>query len=292
MPGFNSIRSLVDREVTDGATVYTGWRKLPSVATAAGFWQDLSMAPGNPRPNYYASSPQIAARLAQSTDGGIYHGGAVSPSTKHLRILTALTAAAGAVPLPMTLCDYLLYYPFLDESIIDEEQVMDNTVGLSRYTNGAGVRIMAVVVAGHTVGTGTFFTVNYTNQAGVAGRTTLPAQLGTQFVNGTIATSARATASCFAPFLPLQAGDTGVRSVEGITFTGIPDVGLVTLVLVKPLADISLRGIDAPVEVDFLIDRPSSPRIVDDAYLNFIALAGGSLSAAQIMGDATFTWSS
>jgi hypothetical protein len=291
MPGFNSMRSLVDREVTDGATVYTGWRKVPSVVTSIGFWQDLSMAPGNPRPNYYASSPYVAARLSQSTDGGIPHGGAVSPSTKHLRRIMAMTVTAGAVPLPMILCDYLLYYPFVDESLIDEVQAMDNTVAMSRYTDGAGIRIMAVVVAGHTVGTGTFFTCSYTNQAGVAGRTTVSTRLGGQFVNGTIATSARATASCFAPFLPLQAGDTGVRSIESCTFTGIPDVGLMTLVLVKPLADISIRGIDAPVEVDFMRDRPSLPRVYDDAYLNFLALPSGSLSAAPIMGDASFTWS-
>lgn len=292
MPGFNSVRSLVDREVTDGATVYTGWRKVPAVVTSIGFWQDLSMAPGNPRPQYYAAAPYVAARLAQSTDGGIFHGAAVSPSTKHLRRLMALTVTAGAVPLPMILCDYLLYYPFIDESLIDEVQAMDNAVTIPRYTTGEGVQIMAVVVAGHTVGTGTFFTCSYTNQAGVPGRTTLPTQLGGQFVNGTIATSARATASCFGPFLPLQNGDTGVRSIESCTFTGVPDVGLMTLALVKPLADISLRGIDAPVEVDFLRDRPSLPRIYDDAYLNFLALANGSLSAAPIMGDASFAWSS
>ena len=296
MPGFNSVRSLVDREVTTGSTVYTGWRKVPSVVTSIGFWQDLSMAPGNPRPNYYASAPLISTALAQSTDGGIYHGGAVSPSTKHLRKLTALTVTAGAVPLPMMLCDYLLYYPFIDESIINEEQAMNpavgSPVGLPRYTDGEGVRIMAVVVAGHTVGTGTFFTVDYTNQDGTAGRVTGRTQLGGQFVNGTIATSARATASCFAPFLPLQSGDTGVRSIEGVTFTGVPDVGLLTLVLVRPLASFALRGIDAPIEVDFLRDRPSMPRVYDDAYLNFLALAAGSLSAANIMGDAQFTWSS
>jgi len=249
------------------------------------------MAPGNPRPNYYASAPLVAARIAQSTDGGLYHGGAVSPKSKHLRRLTALTVTAGAVPLPMILCDYLLYYPFIDEGTVDEEQVTDNSVALSRYTTGDGVMMMAVVVAGHT-GLPARFSVNYTNSAGVAGRTSALVQLGTQTVNGTIATSAQATALCYGPFIPLQSGDTGVRSVEGVTVTNGGDVGLFTLVLVKPLADISLLGIDAAVEVDFLTDRPSLPRIYDDAYLNFIVLARGSLSAAPIHGDITTTWSS
>jgi hypothetical protein len=150
---------------------------------------------------------------------------------------------------------------------------------------------MPVVVAGHGVGTGTFFTVRYTNQDGVPNRVTTSAQLGTQVVNGTIATGG-VGASRFAPFLPLQAGDTGVRSIEGVTFTGLPEVGLLTLVLVRPLGNISIRGIDAPVEVDFMLDRMSLPRVEDDAYLNFIAHAGGSLSGANLLGTAEFIWSS
>lgn len=290
MAGFANISKYVSRDVDDGAVTYSSWRKQPAVVTSIGFWQDLSMAPGNPRPNYYASSPLVAAALKQSTDGGLYHGGAVSPKTKHLRRLTALTVTAGATPLPMILCDYLLYYPFVDEGTVDEEQVMDNTVALPRYTDGEGVQMMAVVVAGGT-GLPARFSVNYTNQAGVAARTSALCQLGTQVVNGTIATSARATAFCFGPFIPLQVGDTGVRSIEGVTFTNGGDVGLITLVLVKPLADLSILNITAPVEVDYLLDRPSLPRIVDDAYLNFICLANGSLSAAPIHGDITTTWS-
>ena len=291
MAGFNSHRALTQRLVDEGATTYAGWRKAPAVVTAQGFWQDLSMAPGNPRPNYYASSPLVAATLAHSTDGGIYHGKNVSPSTKHVARIMAMTVTAGAVPLPMILCDYLLYYPFVDEGTVDEEQVMDNTVTLSRYATGDNVQMMAVVVASHTAG-GATFTVNYTNSAGVAGRTSQAVKLNTQFVNGTIVTTATATAQCFGPFIPLQSGDTGVRSVQGVTVASPGDVGLFTLVLVKPLADVSLRGIDAPVEVDFRLDRPSLPVVVDDAYLNWLVMANGSLTGANILGDITTVWSS
>lgn len=288
MAGFRNLRALVDRQVTDGAEIFTVWRKAPAVVTAQGFWQDLSMAPGNPKPNYYASSPLISASLSQSSDGGIFHGGAVSPGNKYLRKLSALTVTAGAVPLPMILCDYLLYYPFVDEGTTD---VQTMTVGdsLPRYTDGAGVQMMAVVVAGHATG-GATFSVSYTNQSGVAGRTSATVKMGTQFVNGTILTTAQATAQCYGPFIPLQSGDTGVRSVESVTVNAPGDVGLFTLVLVKPLADISLRGIDAPVEVDYLKDRPSMPKIEDNAYLNFICCCAGSLSGASILGEALFTW--
>lgn len=289
MAGFRSLKSIVEREVIDGAMVYTTWRKAPVVITAAQFWLDLSMSPGNPKPNYYASTPLVGATMAQSTDGGIFHGGAVSPRTKHLRRITAMTQTAGAVPLPMILCDYLAYYPVLDEGVIDEPQVL-TPVALTRYSDGAGVQILPVVTAPHVVGTGTTFTVSYTNQDGVAGRTTSVVQLGTQTVNGTIACGGVGT-NRIGPFLPLQTGDTGVRTIESVTFSGLPEVGLLTLVLVRPLADVSIRGIDAAVEVDFLTDKPSLPRVYDDAYLNWIALTAGSVTGAQINGEAWFSWS-
>lgn len=225
--------------------------------------------------------------MSQSVDGGLYHGPPVPSTALHLHKLTALSLTAGANPLPMILCDYLLYYPFVDEGVFGEEQLMDNTVTLSRYTDGEGVQMMAVVVGGQLGGQ--TFQVNYTNSDGVAGRTSRTVTMCTQAVNGTIVTSSPAVNGSGGPFIPLQAGDSGVRSIEGVTMNG-EDVGVFTMVLIKPLADISLRGIDAPVEVDYLIDRPSLPRIYDDAYLNFICHPAGSLSAAPIHGDATFTW--
>lgn len=287
MAGFNNVSSLVTAEDEDCKIKYTTWRKTPSQTTQSGYWFDLSMSPGNPAAQYYAATPLTATVLAQSTDGGIPHGGAVSPYYKYLRRLMALTVTATAVPLPMMLCDYLMYYPFVDQGVTDE-QFMTNTNSLTRYTTGAGVQMMAVVVAAQ-VGGQTFF-VNYTNSDGVAGRISQTVTCNSaQSVNGTILSSAPARAGCFGPFIPLQQGDTGVQSVQSVTMGG-PDVGLMAIVLVKPLADLSLRGINAPVEVDYFTDRPSMPRIYDDAYLNFLCHPAGTLSAAPIHGDASFVW--
>lgn len=287
--GFPNVSTFVNNQDVDGKAKYTVWRKAPNVVTAAGFWQDLSTSPGNPRPNFYATAPLTAARLARSTDVGIDHGGNVAPATKHLSRVMAFTQTAGAVPLPMTLCDYLLYYPLIDESE-PSTQVMDNTVGLSRYTDGEGIRVMAVVTFAHTGGATSGIQFTYTNSNGVAGRVSQPVNLNTQNVLGTILTSGPATAGCFAPFIPLQSGDSGLRSIQDVTITGTGDVGLFALVLVKPLASFMIRGIDAPTEVELLKDRPVLPRVYDDAYLNFICCCAGSISGAQIMGDATFVW--
>ena len=285
---FANYRALVDAE-NDGKFQFSTWRKTPTQATTSGVWFDLSMSPGNPNPNYYAAAPNIAQRLAQSTDGGIYHGGSEPGSTKHLKQFMALTATAAAAPLPMMLCDYLLYYPFVDMSVTDP-QLMDNTNELSRYTSGAGVQIMAVEVAGQLGAGNPRFQVQYTNQDGVTGCITPSVACNTAVVNGTIITSAPNTNFCAGPFIPLAPGDTGVRKIESITFAS-SDVGLISFVLVKPLATHTIREITAPVERDFSIDFASMPIILPDAYLNLICHPSASLSGAPIHGSATFVWS-
>jgi hypothetical protein len=270
-----------------GRQTLSSWRKQPTQATASGIWFDLSMSPGNPVPNYYAASPMISVAMRQSTDGGLYHGGAVAPLQKVLRRLTLMSVVASAVPLPVILLDYLLFYPFIDESILDP-QPFTNSVPLPRYATGAGVQMMAVVVAGQTGGQQ--FRVEYTNSDGVAGRISQTVQMTTQAVNGTILTSAPATALCNGPFIPLQTGDTGVRSIDSVTILGVGDVGLFTLVLVKPIATTCLRGIDAPTEVDFLVDHSILPMIQDDAYLNFICHPSASLANVPIHGLLETVW--
>jgi hypothetical protein len=289
MAGFRSIRNLIDSEIDSGQQHYSTWRKSPTQATGSGIWFDLALSPGNPAPFYYASSPLTAAVMSRSTNGGLNHGSQVSPSKKFLRKMMIMTTTATALPMNLKVMDYLLYYPFVDESLDGEVQLMDNTQTLTRYTDGEGVQIMAVVVAGHATGLTQSFVCSYTNQDGVSGRTTQPVTLNNQFVNGTIITTASATDGCAGPFLPLQSGDTGVRSIQSLTMTG-SDVGLMTLVLVKPLGQLSLRGIDGPVEVDYLKDFSTLPLIQDDAYLNLICCPVGTLAATALHGEITTSW--
>lgn len=288
MAGFLNHRELI-AAVEGGQSSLFSFRKAPSQTTATNIWFDLSMSPGNPNPNYYAAAPLASKRLAQSTDGGIFHGAAPGGSyTKHLRRFMALVSTpTTAVPLPMILCDYLLYYPFVDMGTTDQQDMIQ-TDALSRYTDGDGVQIMAVEVASQ-IGSQSFF-VTYTNSDGVAGRVTQTVTCNTQVSTGTIISTAAATAGCAGPFLPLQAGDSGVRSIEALTMLGA-DVGLICLVLVKPLATLGVYDITSPAEKDFVVDNPATlPRIYDDAYLNLICLPSGTLAAGQIMGTIETVW--
>lgn len=284
-----NIADLVNAE-NNGNFWFTSWRKNPTQITGAGIWFDLSMSPGNPVPNYYASSPNIAVALKQSTDGGIPHGGNVNALgfTKYLKQIMIMSITANAAPLPSLLCDYLLYYPFVDMSITDE-QFLDNTVTLPRSVTGKGVQILPVEVAGQSGVGNPQFRVTYTNSNGVSGRVTPTVSCNTQLVNGTIITSSPATALSSGPFLPLQAGDTGVRSIDSVQFLSA-DTGLIAFVLVKPIEHFALRTLDAPIERNTFVDVTKLPVIEDDAYLNVLVCPQASLSSVPLHGTATFIW--
>ena len=281
-------REMADAE-RDGFTTFTAWRKQPTQTTAAGIWFDLSMSPGNPRPNNYIGAAGEFTVLSQSKDGGIPHSQPVSPKKEFLQIIEAQTNVASATPLPMYLLDYLGFYPFIDESDTDEQFLTQGT-DLSRSIDGNGVMIMPVVTAPQ-VGGSAGFVVNYTNSQGVAGRQTTRHVLTTQFVNGTIASSAGASVHSAAPFMRLQYGDTGVRSIESFKIDGVGDIGLMALVLVKVVSKHHIRGIDAPAERYPFFDDGALPRIEDDAYLNLICLPSGNLAGAPLLGYIKTLWS-
>lgn len=281
-----NVKQMVDAEL-EGRVRRYAWRKTPSQVTTAGYWFDLSMSPGNPPPKYWFDAPPgIAKAVSQSSDGGIFHGANVSPLTQYLRLMTALTVTSTTLPLNMVLCDYLLYYPSCDDSTTDP-QVFDNTVTLPRYTDGNGVQVIAVSVAGRTGGQS--FNFSYTNSDGVSGRTSQTVMQNSAAAIGTVLTGQTNSSISVVPFIGLQGDDKGVRSIESVTMLGA-DVGLFTLILVKPIAQIQIKEITAPYEKDFFLLTGALPEIKDDAYLSMICLPQGSLAATALIGDLKVIW--
>lgn len=281
----NNTKQLIEADLEGRTTRYI-FHKVPNQVTTAGIWFDLSMSAGNPGPQYYAATPLTATPMSYSSDKGIFHGYDVSPYTKYLAVTTLQTATATGLPMPFYLLDYLMYYPFVDEGTTDQQD-MDNTLSLTRHTDGAGVQIMAVSQGARTGGQSFF--VTYTNQDGTAGRVTSSVIETTAAANGTIVTSSTATSLASGPFIPLQEGDTGVRSIESVTMNGL-DVGLFALVLVKPLATSQIREITAPNEVYYHLQNGVMPEIENDAYLSWICRPNGSLSGSIIRGDLKTIW--
>jgi hypothetical protein len=258
-------------------------RKVPSQASVAGRWVDLSMAAGNPPANYYASSPLVAATF--DTYRGIFHGDAKAPATKHLAELCLQTATAGLVGAYKAL-DYLLYYPFLDLEDLDD-QVLDNTVTLPRYADGDGVMVMAVCVAPTTQGGS--FSVDYVDAAGQA-RTSPVIFTDTTAVNiASVLTNGPGSVAGSGPFLPLAGNSAGVRRITA--FRNIaPSGGLAALVLVKPLAEHAIREINSPSEAVWGGPGTAPPAIEDGAFLGLITNCTASVAAGTLAVDGLVTW--
>lgn len=286
MSGFKTIGEVIDSELSGKVRDYI-WRKTPSQATTSGIWFDLSMSPGMPVPKYwFDAAPLTARQITQSGDGGFYHGPNVSPSEKYLRKITTQANAATALPMNAILCDYLLYYPTVDDGSTDE-QVMDNTVTLPRYTDGKGVRAIAVTTGARTGGQ--TFTIKYTNSDGVSGRVSQLVTQNTATTLGSITTSNRTATGGADPFIPLQDGDSGIRYIESATMTGV-DTGIFSLILVKPLVQTCFRALDVQYEKDFLIPTTDLVKIEDNAFLNFLVLPLGTLAATVLRGDLKVIW--
>lgn len=279
------------KEIVDsfhcGKTSIISWRKSPVAVTPARVWYDLSMTPGNPLPQYYAASPLTSVILNKS-DGGLYVNTGDTYTKTYISKLTVISNSATALPLQIILLDYIMFYPFIDEGTTDE-QILTTSSPLPRWTNGQGVMIMAVSVAGRTGGQ--YFKVKYVNQDGVADReTTITIQNSTS-ITGNIVTSEGNTRGTSGIFLPLKYGDTGVRYIQSVTMIGV-DVGLFTLVLVKPIAQTKIMETTAPVEKDYLLDNGLLlPEINPNSYLNFICLPNGSLSGTSLYGTIETIWS-
>lgn len=278
---FKTIQEVVNAELEGKVREYQ-WRKTPSQVTTSGLWFDTSMSPGMPPPQYYIGSILTATQLKQSTDGGLYHGA----DTKYLRRITTQASAATALPCTALLCDYLMFYPFIDEGTTDA-QSMTNVSTLPRYADGKGVQVMAIATNAGTGGQQFFFT--YTNQDGVGGRTSLTHTMNTSTIVGNILSSNTVNAFSGNPFLGLQAGDSGVRSIETVKMLGT-DTGLFALVLVKPLLQTTFREITVPYEKDLLIPTLDLPKIYNDAFLGFIVLPLGTLASTTLTGSLKTIW--
>lgn len=274
-----SVRQYV-AAVDDGGSWIATWRKAPTQVTTAGIWYDLGMATGNPAPNYYAATPLRSKALARSTDGGFDHGPDATEQ-KYLKSFTALGTAG--VPITFLLADYLLYYPFVD---MDQTDLIQ-TDTLPRHTSGLGVQVMAVQVAAQSGVGNPKFQIVYTNSDGAQDRISEVMSCNTSTIPGNIITSHAVAPAGYnhpaGPFIHLQQGDKGVRSIQSIVWQ-TPDVGLLALVLVKPLEMTVIRDITAPVERASLPDFNKMPPIANDAYLNVICCPSGSIASAQFHG--------
>lgn len=263
--------SNIGKSIDEGKVHYQYMYK-PSVppGTTAGYFVDTSMSSGQPKYNAYAGLDLTANVLTGAGNVGIYPGNFIPGSTKHLARWQVSSLAYTLVN--AFLMDYLMFYPLIDGDSGDL-QIMDNTETLTRYTDGVGVRIMMIATA--PINNTASCTITYTNSDGVSGRTVtfnvIPAISIGVSVASTFTNGASNTASLF---VNLDNGDKGVRSIESVLFASASG-GLMSAVLVKPLATNHLVELMVPTEKTFGFDIQNLPEIKPGAYLNVVTQANG-----------------
>lgn len=232
---------------------------------------------------------------AVGREAGIWHGGNVSPDTKHLINLGAWTTAAVGAGSIIHFVDLLGVYPQIATNSASV-QSLNNSLILPRYADGKGVR--AFYTTSTTNGANAQnFSMTYTRPVDGSPQAESERSLGAAIAN---------TASCitghmshtgvaagnFGPFLPLGGGDQGIVSVQSAQFSAASaGAGFVDLVLCKPIASIPITTAFIAAERDLLTQLPSLPRIYDGAVLGVIIQSGAVIAAAtQWQGYCEFAW--
>ena len=141
-------------------------------------------------------------------------------------------------------------------------------------TNGSGVYLGVEVSAATGAGVPTI-TVSYTNSAGTAGRT----------ATNTVATVASSIAGTFYP-IGLQAGDTGVRSVQSLTLSATWTSGTIHLVAYRLISELCFPAAGIPDVTDAVTG--ALPRLYDNS-VPFLVFTPQTTTTTQISSSLSFT---
>jgi hypothetical protein len=296
MAGFSSMDDLISKMTVSGQSKRIDWNKnfLPTTNAVAGEWSCLFRGAGNPGADTIGNTGTTRAfqTLSDTTAGAIPHGGNVSPATKHIISASAFTAAATTAPCIMMLVDMLGFYR-CNTPTTTGAQACDNTVTLTRYTSGQGVMAFAYANNATPMGAGTpSLALVYTNSEGVSGRATptvLPV-CKTAAANGLILYSGTG-AGKYGPFIPLQAGDSGISSIQSISISATYTSGEWSTVLCRPLLTLPITTLGVAAERDLVNQLPSMPQIVDGACLVWLMYHGANtVTNNAIFGHLAVAW--
>jgi len=197
---------------------------------------------------------------------------------RHLTSYSVRGAAATIFPGEARLLDLLYKYPSCVITTGAGSTLNNAAAKPTRFSTGDNVRAMCVVVGTAIGAASPVITVSYTNQAGTAGRTGYFAASANSQPIGSLITGAAIAAVLSGPEMIMQAGDTGIRSIDSYSVAS-GTTGNICFILYRELGDVPLIAANTPAERDFLSGQPSLPIIDDDACLSQIVLVGGALVA-------------
>lgn len=286
--GFSSQDQLIEK-ITGGQIDTVVYQKTSIAVGQAGFWQHFLNSIGSiPAATFGGSEATFTATDNAWSEGTISITDQSSPITKHILSMGVSMVAAAGAPwfiLPIDLVGYAKLtggnVSSTGAKTITMTPISNTAANVDRYANGEGLRLF--VGSYSTMGANApTMVITYTNSAGTTGRTTVSGCVSTTAAtNGTILNSGNAT-NKYGPFLPLAAGDTGVKDIESLTWGGTAHAsGSVIIGLCKPLC----MPIPCPATglfnlMDFVNTLPSLPRLKNGACIQFLCFGTGATTAS------------
>lgn len=256
------------------------WSKAATTNAVANNWYDLWRVDGSQPAGAYGGAAFTAVQFSETTSGSILHGGNVSTDTKYL--VWALSWVNSNTP-TMLLTDRVLTYEACAFNAA-ANQAFTNVLAAQRYisTGDPGLLFSTTCQTVENATASAFTRIAYTDDAGNTGQlipTTGPLNVIVSAAAPTSTLGARVVAPTTAgntvvvsPFMPLAAGDTGVRKLEDFT-TSAANTGTLCFVLHQPLAWMPLSTAGPSVDAGMLIPRALVPIIKDGACLSLFAYA-------------------
>ena len=192
----------------------------------------------------------------------------------YLASMKAVTSNTGAVSIG--LADRLWHNGGIDVTSTLAQSITSPTFparDIAGSTNGDGVFLAVEVSSATGAGTPTI-TISYTNQSGTSGRTATN-------IDATVAS----TAAGYMIRMGLQAGDTGVRSVQSITLSATWTSGTINIVAYRPIAMLESFGMAGAVDA-----ITSGFPVLFDGSVPYLLLLGAGVSAGwTLSGSLQFT---
>lgn len=274
--GWTSQDDLITQLTVNGKQDSQILQKTLVAAGTAGHWQHLLTSAGNiPAATFGGAEATFIPTDNTWSEGAIPIGDQTAPATKHMTAFGASVTAAAGAPWFVQLIDLVGYAKLTTTNVsttgaktITMTPIAATGANVDRYANGAGLRLAVAAIA--TMGANApTMQITYTNPAGTTGKVTLAGCVSTaSATNGTILNSGNA-ANKYGPFLPLAAGDNGVKDIESLTWGGTAHAsGSVAILLCKPL------GMPIPVPqtglfnvFDYVNTLPSMPQLKNGANL-------------------------
>lgn len=240
--------------IPSGTSVVGGWTLLNKLASSFGALAN---------PVAFGSGGTTYNKTAGTAGYPFWQTGA---SSAYLAKMSATFATTGTI----NIYDVVWACSGFNSTTLTAQTVTGFSGLPTRATGGVGLEIWAV---GNTItgATASNITVSYTNQAATAGRTTVSTAAIASWPVGRMLP------------LPLQAGDSGVQSIQSITFSASTGTaGDVGLMILERIATISAPIVNVANVLDFT--QLGLPEITDSACLMFVHQAT-TTSTGVILGD-------